>query len=262
LLFDSHVHLDDPALTSFVEQLDSKTSHLQKIGLIANSADIPSSRKTLELARGKEDRVFAFVGIHPQVFRSEPFIEVNEIERKLREVEHLAAKARGIGEVGLDPKFGNEKLQTLLFSEQLRIVEKLGKPVSIHSREKVSEVLMILKTHSLRANVLFHWFSGSESELARVQDAGCFASFGPSSVSSKRLQRLIALSDEDLLLAETDSPLRLATFGEGHLITPVDVASVIFTMALVRKVSFDSAVELNFKNAERFLSQIRGGAEI
>jgi len=58
----------------------------------------------------------------------------------------------GIGEIGLDPTYSNsdEELskQEQVFRAQLSYAEKFKKPVSIHSRKSLAEILKILPSYN------------------------------------------------------------------------------------------------------------------
>ncbi len=147
------------------------------------SMDYTSSQKTLELGK-KSELVLPFIGIHPEKAQddSEPvFNLINENKEKIS----------GIGEIGLDPTYtnSNEELskQEKVFRSQLSLAEKLKKPVSIHSRKALDEILKILPSYNV-PTALLHWFDGSKKQLQKVMDLDCYVSFGPVMVYSKDKQ--------------------------------------------------------------------------
>jgi TatD DNase family protein len=53
---------------------------------------------------------------------------------------------------------------------------------------------------------VLHWFSGSQRELARAVDAGCWFSVGPAMLASDKGRSLAAKMPRDRILTETDGP--------------------------------------------------------
>lgn len=245
-LTDIHAHMDSNELEYFLANHDQS-----KLSIVSNSVSLASSQKNLELSK-RFDSVIPFVGIHPEIFLSNG-LSREEIDLTADRLEQLSKSARGIGEVGLDPVYGQIESQRYLFSKMLAIAEKTGKPVTIHSRNLASEILQILSTFNLKSKVLFHWFAGTENELKRIQDTGMYISFGPSIIFSKRLQNLVRLSDSRLILAETDSPTRFRSLIEASG-NPTMVGSVVFQMSLLLNSSFGETCELVNLNSDSYLA--------
>ena len=250
MLVDAHAHLDllqgSPLLRS---ALDSNEFSI----IVSNSVDESSSKNNVELARN-EPSVRAFVGIHPEIFASPRAdgISENEIRRSVDQVANMFPIASGIGEIGLDRKYGSFDLQIQLFRMLLEAAERTKLPLTIHSRETVSEINEMMTTYSLHGNVLFHWFAGSEAELERLQDLSCYVSFGPSLIFSKRLSLLFLKSDLDLTLPETDCPTPFRSLIDGPSNSFL-VSSVIFKMAQVRRRNFKEMRIILETNASDFL---------
>jgi Mg-dependent DNase len=109
-----------------------------------------TSLKALRLFEEKSvhDFIYNFIGIHPQ-YATENISKFEEI------VTDNVNNIDGIGEIGLDPAYydqeGNTKpLQYEVFNKMLTIAEAYGKPVSIHSRNSLDEILSILSTFNLK----------------------------------------------------------------------------------------------------------------
>ena len=52
-----------------------------------------------------------------------------------------------------------------------------------------------------------HWFSGTQSELARAIDLGCWFSVGPAMLRGAKGKRLASMMPVGRVLTETDGPL-------------------------------------------------------
>ena len=150
-------------------------SHDQsRLSIVSNSVDVESSVRNLEISR-KFLSVIPFVGIHPEIFRtSRTELSRDELDRMVEQASKLFSFAKGIGEIGIDPGYGRTEDQMYLFDRILTVAEKTRLPMSLHTRDATSNVLEILSTRHLKSKMLFHWFSGNETELRRIHDAGIY----------------------------------------------------------------------------------------
>ena len=207
----------------------------------------PNSETThlaLRVADSNRETVRAFVGIHPQ--EATPQTSVDWVQESL-------AKATGLGEVGLDPRYsalGPGSPQVDVFEGQLEAARRLGKPIQVHSREAEAECLGGLGGFNLKG-VLMHWFQ-REDRLPEVLGRGYFVSFGPALLYSKKLQRMAEKCGPDQALAETDSPVPYAPLGGAH--GPSLVPTVVYKLAELWRVSFEEARGAVVENARRYLS--------
>ena len=132
----------------------------------------------------------------------------------------LCPKTRFIAEVGLDfapRRAESAQLQRTSFA---RIAAaSRGKVLSVHAVKSANVVLDLLENvgliapgtpHDARNDdgtaVIFHWFSGSGSELVRAIDCGCFFSINPRMLSTKRGRAYVQQIPESRLLLESDLP--------------------------------------------------------
>ena len=251
MVTDSHAHLDEQSLSSFLQSYTFRSDSLERFDIITNSVDEKSSLRNLEIAHFSKS-VHPFVGIHPQTFL-DGVCSKEQIATSVSYIAKLLDRAQGLGEIGLDHKYGEINQQRFLFSEQLELAEKTPVPISIHSRSSTRECLDILSTFNLRAQVLFHWFSGDQEELKKMHDRAYFTSFGPSLLYSKRARSLLFSADRRFILAETDSPLKLDSIGTEFKLNPFFVSSVLFEMSLILQISFEQVSKLNDRNALTYL---------
>ncbi|MGB9658951.1 MAG: TatD family hydrolase [Nitrososphaerales archaeon] len=248
-LVDAHIHLSDP---DFDKELPYIINFLKNSNMIllSNSMDLESSLRTLELSKSLNDKLLSFVGIHPWSAQSE---SPENFEVFLNKEKNII---NGIGEIGLDRKYAqNEKAykrQISVFEKQLEFAEKLEKPVSIHSRGSQKDVIDIISSYKLKG-VLLHWFSGDYQQLNRAMDKGYYVSFGPTIIYSKKSKDLAERASKDLILTETDGPVRYACF-EGKPALPTFLPSVVFALSFVLKLSFYETAELILKNSSSYMN--------
>ena len=115
-------------------------------------------------------------GIHPW------YLQGHDISALLNKVKETATDPRvlAIGEAGLDKIRGPAfDFQRKIFSQQIDISEKAGKPLIIHSVKANHEVLHMRKTLKPRQPWILHGFSGPPQEAEQLIGGGFYLSFGP-----------------------------------------------------------------------------------
>jgi len=207
------------------------------------TVDVATSNAALKLFRLNRDIVRNFVGIHPQFANGNNSSRFDEIVLQNHEF------IDGIGEIGLDPTYCDLRKeyseQIKVFEHMLDIATELHKPVSIHSRGSLDEILDILSTYDYLKACL-HWFDGTEKQLERSMELGLYVSYGPSVVYSKRKRKLLKLTDSGRLLTETDGPVKYHACFEHVTALPTSMlASIVYTISQERKISFrESSVQI------------------
>ncbi|NWG08957.1 MAG: TatD family hydrolase, partial [Nitrososphaerales archaeon] len=211
--------------------------------------DIESSIRTLELSRLLDGKLLSFVGIHPWSAQSE------SIERFETLLKREKDRVYGIGEIGLDRKYARDEeayqKQKSIFGRSLELAERFNKPVSIHSRDSQKDVIDTLTSFRLKG-VLLHWFSGDYQQLSGAMDRGYYISFGPTLIYSKKSKALAERTRKELILTETDGPVRYVCFGNKPAL-PTFIASVIFALSSLLKSDFEETVNLVWKNSSSYM---------
>lgn len=250
---DIHIHLTDAEYNSLFPYLQAYLKATRMI-LISVAVDFETSVKSVKLAEEFHNNIVPFIGIHPQN------AEAADLDRFQQLLDRAKGSAAGIGEIGLDRRLGSadkiSEAQLKTFTMQLAVAEKQGKPVSIHSRGTLAEILEMLPSYRLKG-VLLHWFAGELQELHEATSRGYYASFGPALVYSKNKRRLAASMPSEYILSETDGPVHFGGCFGGRMALPTFLPSVLFTLASVLKMPYDDTVTLVQRNSERYL-----GAEL
>jgi TatD DNase family protein len=239
LLLDAHAHPFD----GFPRRRELEEV---RVKVILNSSSQDDLQQTLSLSRSLRPYAFFFAGLHPSV-------PDQEVERLVEWMRTHEGEVDGIGEVGLDRRFPTQE-RWYRFRRQLELAEETGRPVAVHSRGMVDEVLRCLPSYRLRS-VLLHWFAGTASQLAKCMEMGCYVSFGPAATYSKKLRSLMTLTNRDRLLLETDSPVSYGACFEGRPSSPLLIPSVYFCAAEALKVDQLELEELVLVNASKFLGR-------
>jgi TatD DNase family protein len=239
-LVDGHIHL--PAYSQpMVEILNAKVRNMLLFSVSTGKSD---SYVNLKLKEENPDVISLFVGVHPSDAS-------HQLPSKILEEAYNIAD--GIGEIGLDPKYsgiGEGSQQMLTFLDQLKVAERLIKPIQIHSRNAEKKCLEILESFDLRS-VLLHWFEG-EDFVNTASAKGYYVSFGPALLYSKRARKIAQSYPLDLILTESDGPVMYRAMGEigGSSL----IASVLFHIAELHMLDFAEMKDVIYENAINFLN--------
>jgi len=246
-LYDSHIHLSD---TEYEHDISLIMNCMERLCIKACcvSMDYSSSTKTLELGK-QSDLILPFIGVHPEKAQ-------NDTESVFKLIDENNEKISGIGEIGLDRTYTNSdeefQKQEEVFKTQLSYAEKFGKPVSIHSRKTLDQILEILPSYKI-PSVLLHWFDGSKKQLQQAMDLDCYVSFGPVTVYSKDKQVLLSKANKDKILVETDGPVRFSRCFENKTAQIDFIPSIVFCASKVLHVNYDELCDVIEQNSKRFL---------
>jgi TatD DNase family protein len=167
VLIDTHAHLDYPEFDADRDEVVRRAAEAGVTRIISIGTNLESSQRAIALAE-KYEGVFASVGIHPN-----DCVEANDDAiTRLRELAKHP-KVVAIGETGLDYhylpsklKSGNRReevgnppphvggyeadearksLQAKFFRAQLELAVELGKPVIIHQRDSIEDVVRMIE---------------------------------------------------------------------------------------------------------------------
>lgn len=251
VLYDSHIHLTDTEYDNFLPSIlvTLKGMSIKACSVAVNNS---TSSKALRLFGGKDvhNIVYNFLGIHPQ-YADE---NISQFEEMVGSNIH---NIDGIGEIGLDPTYYNQDkntkaMQDQVFTKMLTIAETYDKPISVHSRQSLDEILNVLSSYNLKKTCL-HWFDGSPHQLEKSLDMGLYVSFGPSLIYSKKKQGLLKLTDQGKLLIETDGPVMYPSCFKNVTTLPTSVLmSVVRSMSEVLCLSPKNLAEKVERNSILF----------
>jgi TatD DNase family protein len=250
VLLDAHIHLTDSEYSGYLQHV---ITSLRAMNIVACSVtvDIETSSKSFSLFNSCRDTVRQFVGIHPEAAAREDLEKFSELfQSNLQSVD-------GVGEIGLDKTYIEMGVpydrQKQVFHKMLQLAELSKKPVSIHSRKSLDDILEILPSYKIKG-ALLHWFAGSKKQLAKSMDMGLFVSYGPALVYAEDKQVLLKNTNRDRFLIETDGPVRYSRCFEGMpAISTSFLVSVAAKAAGVLGMAYGEAVLQLESNARSYL---------
>jgi TatD DNase family protein len=248
LLFDAHIHLTDNEYSDYIQHV---IASLRAMKMVACSVtvDAGTALRSFSLFNPHRDVVRQFVGIHPEAAAREDF-------EKFKEIFHSNLQSiDGVGEIGLDGTYDVPyDRQKQVFSSMLVLAESTNKPVSIHSRKALDDILEVLPSYKIKG-VLLHWFAGSKKQLARSMDMGLYVSYGPALVYSEDKQVLLKNTDRNRFLVETDGPVRYSRcFGNLPAVSTGFLVSVVASAARALGISYEESAQLLEQNSKAYLS--------
>ncbi len=231
---DAHCHLD---MLSAEEISNAIKSGVRVI--ITNGVDTKSNMATLKLA--DNINIFAAVGIDPEHSN----ISGEELEFNIHLAESNRQHIVAIGEIGLDNKITADanllKRQREVLDRFLDLAVSLNLPVSVHARNAVEDVLLMLEEKNI-AKAHLHFFEGNAEQAKRAERRGYMISIPP--FKSSRRDRVIKDVAIDNILAESDAPAAGTS--------PLDVKKSIEIIASAKGMSFEKAAEVLFYNTRKF----------
>ncbi len=252
-LIDTHAHLTFPELYSQIEAVMDRCTAQGVSQVITVGTDVADAQCALTVARQFPGRVFVAAGFHPhEAAKVSPscFDTMNSLWECVEVV--------ALGEMGLDYHydFAPKDIQRKVLAAQLKQAGQLNKPLVIHSREAIDDTIALLEDHGFKDKpVVFHCFTGSTNEAAKLAERGWRISFTGVVTFKKsiELQEIARSCPANQLMVETDSPYLSPVPVRSHRPNePAFVAHTARFMAKLRGVSETAIAELTTRNARQF----------
>jgi Mg-dependent DNase len=220
-VIDFHAHLDlypDPNTT--VRECVARNIYVLSV------TTTPSAwAGTAALTTGAP-RIRTALGLHPQI--------AHERKGELPLFEQLLPRMRYVGEIGLDggPEYRRHwPDQEQVFSRVLELCARAGgRIMTIHSRRAATPVLDALQARPGAGIAILHWFSGTQKELSRAVDLGCWFSTGPAMLAGEKGRSLVMKMPRDRVLTESDGPFAQV---DGRAAWPWDADRAVETLAQI-----------------------------
>lgn len=254
MLFDTHAHLDFPALADDLEGVRKSALELgvTRVVCIGASRGLDSNYRALDIARANPEWVRCTAGIHPH----DADMVTPEMVALIREQFSTLPEVVGIGETGLDYHYdkADRANQHWAFREFLKLANEVNKPVIIHSRDAEEDTLEALRETGTTTGIL-HCFTGSRKMAeALVTEFDFHISFS-GIVTFKNGRDLLEIAaqvvPEDRLLVETDSPYLAPIPFRGKPNQPGYVRYTAEAIAAARGMSLEDLASVTSANARR-----------
>lgn len=252
--FDSHAHYDDERFDGDREDLIKKIQEEGVTKCINIGCNIETSRKSIELAK-KYDFIYATCGIHPSEVPKENSI----LDEKIRDLEALVTqnkKVVAIGEIGLDYHFesGNKKMQEKAFVRQIELANKLGLPISIHTRDAIDDTISIIKNEvKIENGGILHCCPFNRELVRHGLDASLHIAFGGTCTfkNSKNAKEIVQMVPLDRILIETDSPYLAPEPVRGTRNDSSNLKFIVAKIAEFKGIKPEEVAKTTYDNAMR-----------
>ena len=257
-LFDSHAHYDDE---KFEEDRENVIQSIYNSGVdkfISAGYSLESSKNAIKLANEYEF-IYTTVGISPNDVKltlQETLEDIEKLEKIINKEENK--KIVGIGEIGLDYYWNkeNKEIQKQAFIKQIELANKLNLPITIHTREAVTDTLEILKQHPVNKKGIFHCCPLNRELVKEALKLGFYISFaGPVTFkNSKNAQEIIEMVPNDRMLIETDSPYLAPEPVRGTRNDSRNVKYIAEKIAGIKNVEVEEIAKITYQNALKIFS--------
>ena len=245
-LFDSHCHLDaaefDSDREAVIERARRANVRFQLLPAVT-----AASWPKLKAICGANPGLHAAYGLHPMFMNEHLPAHLSELRGWL-----LENPAAAVGECGLDffIEDPDRERQLLFFEAQIRLAGELNRPLVIHARKSVEDVILLLKKHHAHRGVI-HSYSGSLSQAETLFSMGFYIGIGAviGFDSAKRLRSLVAHMPLERLLLETDAPDQPGPRRPGVRNEPAFLLEVADEIAQLRNQSPQLIIEQTTHNA-------------
>ncbi len=250
-LVDSHCHLDPMRYGDDLPDVLARARGAGVVGFVVIGTRAADSEAAAALA-ARETDVVAAAGIHPNDTTE---VEPGEWERIVALVE--AGRVRAVGETGLDwyRTTAPPDVQREFFERHIRLAQRSGLPLVIHTRESTRDVLDMLREARGRGPVsaVLHSFTGTAAEAAEAVELGCHLGFAGMVTfrSNGVLRETAATVPLERLLVETDSPFLSPEPLRGTRNEPARVVHTAACLALARGEPLDAFAAATTANARR-----------
>lgn len=251
-LFDSHAHYDDEKFDQDREEIIQKIYDSGVEKFISAGYSLESSKRAIELA-DKYEFIYTTVGISPNDVKQtleETIEDIKKLEDIITRKEN--DKIVGIGEIGLDYYWNkeNKEIQKQAFIMQIELANRLNLPITIHTREAVSDTLGILKQHPVQQKGVFHCCPLNRELVKEALKLGFYISFaGPVTFkNSKNAQEIVEMVPNDRMLIETDSPYLAPEPVRGTRNDSRNVRYIAEKIANIKSLSTEEIAEITYQN--------------
>lgn len=248
-IVDTHCHLNDEALYKDIDNVISRARQAGVEKMVVIGWDKASSELAIKIAEQHEN-IYAVIGFHP-----ENIFDINDdVLYKTLDL-YKNPKVVGIGEIGLDYHWTKDpekrELQKQYFIKQIEFANKVGLPISIHSREAFNDTLEILKEHRPLHGGVMHCYSGSVENINDIINLGLYIGLdGPVTFTNAKTPKEVAAEVPlEKLVVETDCPYLSPHPLRGTVNEPANISLIVDAIAESRGMSKKHLLDVLYQNS-------------
>lgn len=242
-MLDTHCHID-----LYPNPL-SVAREIERLGILTIAmTNLPSHFEMGQSHLRGFRQIRQALGLHPMMAKHH--------KRERERFRQMLSRTSYIGEVGLDfSKEGqdtkNVQLQSLRFV--FNQIQDRPRFVSLHSRGAERPVLELLEEFGIRHGV-FHWYTGSLTNLDHAVQLGHYFSVNPAMTRSKKGRMIIERIPLDRVLTESDGPYVQL---RNQPVKPSDIKGVLDVLCAIWGTTYQEAEAQVMSNFMRLVGPIR-----
>jgi len=259
-LVDTHCHLNLMQSASNLDQIIDNAIKNDIHRIMVPGIDLESSIEAIKIAE-KYEIVYAAIGYHPNdvsKWNENSFSILAELAQH--------PKVKAIGEIGLDfyRQHSPKSVQFHVFKEQLKLSDKTGLPVILHSRNSINEIFGILiewkqtiiLTEPERYLGIMHSFEGNLDQANFITKHRFLLGIGgPITYKNSYEKHEIAMKiPMDSILLETDSPFLSPLPHRGKTNEPANIKFIAKKIAHLTEKPLKWVSEVTSKNANKIFA--------
>ncbi|QNS02033.1 MAG: YchF/TatD family DNA exonuclease [Buchnera aphidicola (Pentalonia nigronervosa)] len=253
---DSHCHIDQLKCVLLDKNIkdildNSYKNHVKQFLTISTS--INNFYKIKNLFK-KSKSIFYSCGIHPLKCETElnHFFSLDKISEKLKKLS-TSENVIALGETGLDYYYSSQtkNIQKDFFRIHIQIATHLKKPLVIHARNSIHDVIQLLKEeHATKCGGVLHSFSEDYNAALKLLNMGFYISFS-GMITFKNNEKICQVAKKiplDRLLIETDSPYLTPIPYRGKENQPAYLFEIAKKIAFIKKIDLKKIAYITRKN--------------
>ncbi len=247
MLIDTHAHL---YLNNYSKDIDNVVKSAVKKGVkkvILPNIDEHSLDKLFALRHKYPDIFYVALGLHPTSVKRNFKEKIDKIFGWFDD------DAVAVGETGIDlyhdKTFFEEQKEA--FRIHIDFSLQNNKPLIIHSRESMTEILAVLEEfNKTRYSGVFHCYSGNYLQALEVIDKGFYLGIG-GVVTYKNSSLISVVKNIPLskIILETDAPFLSPVPYRGKRNEPAFLVHIAEKIAEIKNVSFETVIRTSTVNA-------------
>lgn len=251
IFIDSHTHLNDPELYSFLEEEISYSRENNLKFILVASYDLESAKRAILISQ-KYPECHAAIGLHPENMQEAKEGDWDEIKSLMQDKNCVA-----IGETGLDYHWVKDlkerEKQKRLFIEHIELANKLHLPLTIHSRDAAQDTYQILSQHVPEQGAILHCYSYSVEMMELFLKLPLWFGFGGTLTfkNAKLVKEVLSSCPLERVVTETDAPYLTPEPFRGKRNEPKNVIYVAKKIAEITSLPLEEVTKQIAKNIEK-----------
>ena len=262
MLIDSHCHLSFDDYAQDFDSIYARAMAAGVHGFVNISTKYSETDRLISLSE-QYDKIYASIGIHPH--EAEATLKTYSLQQIEAWLLHYAfhPKVVLIGETGLDYHYEHspKHLQQQVFKKHIAVSQKIGIPLSIHTRSADADTIAILQEMAQDQPVqgIIHCFTGTQQLADGALELGMYISISGIVTFNKSvdLQAIVKTIPLDRLLVETDAPYLAPTPYRGKRNEPAYIVETVKKIAALKEVSVDEIVMQTTANFKRLCDKFK-----